>query len=457
MQKIILKRGLDLPIDGKAECSLGSVHRPNIYRIEPDHFSGITPKLKVKPGDRVKAGSPLFYDKANESMLFTSPVSGTVTDIIRGDRRKVMSINIEADAVMEYADFKDRVAAIQTADDVRALLLESGLWCLIKQRPYDCIALTNKTPRAIFISSFCSAPLAPDYEWVLKGQGSTLQAAIDQLSKIAPVYVGIRSGAAAADFRGLKNCTLYEVEGPHPAGNPSVQINHVMPMRKGDTIWTINIQSLAMIGRLMIKGIVDMQRKVALAGPMAYGRQYYNVLPGMPVSSVVAQNTYGGVNCRYVAGNVLDGHQVTLDSTISIYDNLYTVIDEGDAKHEFMGWLLPRMNDYNVSNTDPAKMADCSLMRSLFGAKHYHWDARIKGGRRAIIVSGEYDKVLPMDIYPEYLIKAMIAGNLDKMEQLGANEVAPEDFALCEYVCTSKMPLQAIVRQALDNMRKEIE
>lgn len=458
MQQIILKRGLDIPMDGAAAKTLGSVARPDIFRIVPDHFAGVTPKLDVKVGDRVKAGSTLFHDKTFAEMFFTSPVSGTVVEIVRGDRRKVMSINIQADAKIEYADFKSKVESLKSKEDVRNLLLESGLWCLIKQRPYDCIALPNKTPRAIFISTFCSAPLAPDFEWVLKGQGAILQAAIDALSRIAPVYVGLRAGANAPEFRGLKNCTLYEVAGPHPAGNPSVQINHVMPMAKGDTMWTIGVHNLALIGRLMTKGIVDMQKKVALAGPMAYSRQYYNVLPGMPVSAVIGSNYHKELPCRFIAGNVLDGHQVALDDAMSIYTNLYTVIAEGTDNHEFMGWLLPRFNAFNFGNTDPAKaLLDNPVMRWLFGKRIYNWDARLKGGRRAIIVSGEYDKVFPMDIYPEYLIKAMIAGNLDKMEQLGANEVAPEDFALCEYVCTSKMPLQAIVREALDKMRKEIE
>ena len=381
MQQIILKRGLDLPLDGKAELTLGSVARPAVFQVVPDHFSGITPKLMVHAGDRVKAGSPLFYDKTFADMLFTSPVSGTVTEIVRGDRRKVMSINIEADAKIEYADFSEKAKAATTAESVRALLLESGLWCLIKQRPYDCIALPNKTPKAIFISSFSSAPLAPDYEWVLKGQGALLQTAIDRLATIAPVYVGIRAGAAATEFRGLKNCTLFEVEGPHPAGNASVQINHILPMRKGDTMWTINIQSLALIGRLMTKGIVDMQRKVALAGPMAYGRQYYNVLPGMPVSAVLAANYHKEVPCRFIAGNALDGHQVTMDDIMSVYTNLYTVIGEGTDIHEFMGWMLPRFNAFHFGKTDPASMADNCITRWLFGEKKYDWDARLKGGR----------------------------------------------------------------------------
>ena len=445
MQQIKLKRGLDIPFEGRAAETIGSVRRPAVYHIVPDHFAGIKPKLLVKEGDLVKAGSPLFHDKKFEEMFFTSPVSGKVAAIVRGDRRKVMSIDIEADETIAYQTF-------DKTQDPKGLLLYSGLWSLIKQRPYDCIALPNKTPKAVFISTFDTAPAAPNYEWVLKGQLTDLQAAVSKLATIAPVYVGIQAGAKAIEFRELKDCTLFEVAGPHPAGNVGVQINHVLPIAKGETVWTINVQDLAIIGRLFTKGIVDMQKLVALTGPLAANPQYYRVLPGMPVSAVFGCNVQSGEPVRYVAGNPLSGHQVGLDEMISVYDNQFTALDEGSETHEFMGWLIPRFGDFNANCTDPAKP-----LQRLFGQKEYNWDARLKGGRRAIIVSGEYDKVFPMDIYPEYLIKAMIAGNLDRMEQLGAYEVAPEDFALCEYVCTSKMPLQAIVRAALDNLKNEVE
>ena len=451
MQTIKLKRGLDIPFEGAAAQTLGSVRRPEVFHIVPDHFAGITPKLDVKVGDPVKAGSPLFHDKAFEEMQFTSPVSGKVVDIVRGERRKVMSIDIQADAVIAYEKF-------DTAGDVKSLLLKSGLWALLKQRPYDCIALPNKTPRAIFISSFDTAPVAPDYEFVLKGQLPTLQAGVSALSKLAPVYVGLRGGSRSTEFRELKDCTLFEVFGPHPAGNVGVQLNNLAPLAKGETVFTVNIQDLAIIGRLFQKGIVDMQKKVALTGPLAYGRQYYNVLPGMPVRAIFKSNVHDECPCRYIAGNVLSGRQICPEcEMISLYDNQFTVLEDGADKAEFMGWLLPRFKDFNAGCTDPAKMFDNCITRWLFGPKKYNWDARLKGGRRAIIVSNEYDRVFPMDIYPEYLIKAMIAGNIDRMEALGAYEVAPEDFALCEFVCTSKMPLQAIVREALDNLKKEIE
>lgn len=445
MQTITLKRGLDIPFEGAAELELSSVNRPQVFHVVPDHFAGITPKLMVKEGEQVKAGSPLFHDKTFEQMWFTSPVSGTVKAIVRGERRKVMSIDIEADVAIQYEKF-------DVSEDPKALLLKSGLWALLKQRPYDCIAMPNKTPRAIFISSFDSAPCAPNYEWVLKGQTATLQAGVDALAKIAPVFIGIKAGAEATEFRELKGCTLFEVEGPHPAGNVGVQLNNLAPLAKGETVFTVNIQDLALIGRLFQKGIVDMTKKVALTGPLAREHKYYNVLPGMPVAAIFECNIYKECPCRLIAGNVLSGTQVTMDDMISIYDNQFTVLDEGTENHEFMGWMLPRFKSFNASKTDPAK-----FIQDLFGCKHFEWDARLKGGRRAIIVSGEYDEVFPMDIYPEYLIKAMIAGNIDRMEALGAYEVAPEDFALCEFVCTSKMPLQAIVRQALDNLKKEIE
>lgn len=454
MKQIKLERGLDLPMEGAALPTIGSVNRPSVFKIVPDHYAGLTPKLAVKEGDIVKAGSPLFYDKQFADLLVTSPVSGKVVEINRGDRRKVMYIGIEADAVIAYEHFSPSVSDGQ---EVKKMLLQSGLWTLLKQRPYDCIALPTKQPKAIFVSTFDSAPLAPDYEFVLAGQGSVLQAAVNALSAIAPVYVGIRTGAKATEFRALKNCEMYEVSGPHPAGNVGVQINHIAPLAKGETVFTVNIQDMAVIGRLFAKGIVDMSKMVALTGETAYAPQYYRVLPGMPAAAILRNNVHKELALRYIDGNVLSGTQIGMDDLISPYTNQISVLAEGTEQHEFMGWMMPRFHDFNATKADPAKMLDCGFIRWLFGPKHYRWDARMKGGRRAIIVSGEYDKVFPMDIYPEFLIKAMIAGNLDKMEQLGANEVAPEDFALCEYVCTSKMPLQAIVREALDNMRKEIE
>lgn len=453
MQQIKLKKGLDIPMDGRAALTYGSANRPAIYKIVPDQYAGLTPKLMVKEGEQVKVGSPLLHDKQFEDLLVTSPVSGKVVEINRGERRKVMYIGIETDTEMQYETFP----VTGKEANVKALLLQSGLWTYIKQRPYDCIALPSKEPKAIFISTFDSAPLAPDYTFVMQGKANLIQAGIDALSQLAPVYVGLDAKKSCAEFAGLKNCTKYSVAGPHPAGNVGVQINHVAPIAKGETVFTVNIQDVARIGKFFLKGMVDQERVIALTGDMAYEPKYYRMLPGMTMGAFVNCNAHKELAVRYICGNVLSGTQKSADEIICYRANQITIIAEGTENHEFMGWLMPRFNDFNATHTDPAKMLDNGLWYWLFGPKQYKWDARMKGGRRAIIVSGEYDKVFPMDIYPEQLIKAMIAGNIDKMEQLGAYEVAPEDFGLCEYICTSKMPLQAIVSEALANLRKEVE
>ena len=452
-----LCRGLDIPMEGAAAHEIGSINRPSIFRIIPDHYA-VVPKLLVREGDKVKAGDPLFHHKQFADMLFASPVSGTVKAIVRGERRKVMSIDIEADAVIEYKHY-DADLMKMSAEEVKQLLLDSGVWSYIKQRPYDCIANPTLLPKAVFVSTFDSAPLAPDYEYIVKGHGTELQAGISALAKAAgvPVNVGLRYGAAAPEFRALKDAELTEFDGPHPAGNVGVQINHVNPVNKGEVVWTVNVQDVLVIGRLFTKGIVDMQKLVALTGPLAMTPKYYRVLPGMPVSAIFKCNVVNGVPVRYIAGNAISGHQVELDESVSPYDNHFTVIDDGSETNEFMGWMMPRFDKFSAGNMFFTKYFTSGIRRMMFGKKEFQWDARLLGGHRAIIVSGEYDKVFPMDIYPEYLIKAMIAGNIDKMEQLGAYEVAPEDFALCEFVCTSKMPLQAIVRKALDNMKSELE
>lgn len=448
MKVIKLTKGLDIPLEGAAAQEVKSLSRPAVYSIVPDHFAGIKPKMLVKEGEVVKAGTALFCDKTFAEMLFASPVSGKVVAIVRGDRRKVMQIDIEADAAIAYEQFD---AKVTNGEEVKALLLKAGVWSYLKQRPYDCIALPNKTPKAIFISAFDSAPCAPDYDFIVKGHASTLQAAVSALSLMAPVYVGVKAGQKATEFRALKNVTLTEFAGAHPAGNVGVQINHVAPLAKGETVYTINAQDLLILGRLFQKGIVDMQRLVALTGPLAASHAYYNVLPGMPLASILKSNVRRDVTTRVVAGNVLSGHKVEENEIIEPACNQISIIAEGTEARDFMGWIMPRFDNFSMNNAIAGKWL------AKLGFKKFSFDARLLGGRRAIITSNEYDKVFPMDIYPEYLIKAMIAGNLDRMEALGAYEVAPEDFALCEYVCTSKMPLQAIVRQALDNMKQELE
>jgi len=450
---IKLKRGLNIKMSGMAKPEIGTVSRPDIFYVVPDHFAGITPRLDVKEGEQVKAGQSLFHDKRFTQMMFPAPVSGKVLAVNRGEKRKIMSISIEAERDVQYVHFDADIDKMN-GEEIKQLILRAGLWSYIKQRPYDCIANPENQPKAVFVSAFSTAPLAPDYAFVLKDQVQDLQAGLTALSKMAgkEVNLNLQHGANNSLFHSLKNVVLTEFDGPHPVGNVGVQLNHLNPVNKGETVWTVNVQDVAVIGRLFTKGQVDLHRVVALTGPMCVEPKYYRVLPGTPLEKLFAGNAEKGVPVRYVAGDVLSGHQVEINEFVAPFDNQYTLIDDGSETHEFMGWIMPRLKTFSRNCSVPS-----AWLRCITKAEDYNYDARLLGGRRAIIVSGEYDKVFPMDIYPEYLIKAMIAGNIDKMEQLGAYEVAPEDFALPEYVCTSKMPLQAIVRKALDNMKQELE
>ncbi|MBQ9440266.1 MAG: Na(+)-translocating NADH-quinone reductase subunit A [Paludibacteraceae bacterium] len=445
--KITLKRGLDISISGTAAPTVCDVAWGGDFAVVPDHYDGIKPKVVVHDGDVIHAGDPLFHDKQCEDLCITSPVSGTVTAVVRGERRKVLSINIKADAETTYKQF-------DTKGDVKQLLLESGLWALLRQRPYDIIANPQNEIRDIFVSAFDSAPLAPDYNFILKGQEKELQAGIDALCKLAgkKIHLSLSARHEQNTFSNLNNAEIHIFDGPHPAGNVSVQINHIAPVNKGETVVVVNIQDVVLIGRFMLSGKVDMRRIVALAGPEVKEPTYINYVQGALIEPAVNGKVSEDKPLRYVSGNVLSGQQMLPSEPLSPFANQITVIDDGSETHEILGWAMPRIHKFSAT-----RLFGAGLLAALKKDFRFDWDARILGGRRAIIMSGEYDKMLPMDIYAEYLIKAMIAGNIDRMEALGAYEIAPEDFALAEFACTSKLPLQAIVRQALDNMRKELE
>lgn len=453
---ITTKRGLDIPINGKSVESIGTSVLPREFAMIPDYYHGITPKMVVKEGDVVKAGSPVFFDKQFPETKFVSPVSGTIKAINRGERRKIMSILIENDGKMEFAPFEKPTLSGASREQIVLQLQQSGLWAYIKQRPYDVIANPASTPKAVFVSTFDTAPLAPNYDFVLGGQMADFQAGIDALSKLAPVQLGIRSGKKTP-FSGVKNATITEYAGPHPVGNVGIQINKISPVNKGETVLTVNAQDVVFIGRFFNKGIVDMTRTVALSGPSVKAPQYFKLLPGMKVEELLKDKIKGSTTHRIISGNVLSGEKIAGNGFLDPYANQITIIEEGNETHELFGWGMPRIRRFSMSRTYLAPLLETKLMSSIFGHIRYQWDARLMGGRRAIIMSGEYDKVLPMDIYPEYLFKAMITQDIDKMEALGAYEIAPEDVALCEFVCTSKLPLQQIVRESLDLMKKELE
>lgn len=455
------KRGLDIQLGGKAQEQIVSVNSlvTNVIAIIPDHYRGVTPKIVVKEGDFVKTGTPIFHDKTFTEMNFVAPASGRVLAVTRGDRRKVISITIEKDAENTYETFNFKSITGQSGDEIKAQLLTAGLWAFIKQRPYDIIANPTQSPKAIYISTFDSAPLAPNFEFVLKGQAADFQTGIDALAKLTDgkVQLGIKVGTLSTDFRATKNVEITEYEGKHPIGNVGIQIHNTNPINKGEVVWTINVQDVLYIGRYFNMGVVDLTKIIALTGPEVINPRYFKTLIGSSIKSIINDNVKYGKTLRYISGNVLTGLQISADGFLDPYASQITVIAEGSETHELFGWAMPRIHKFSTTRMYFNGILESKFYQKLFGKVNYEYDARLLGGQRAIIMSGEYDKVLPMDILPEFLIKAMIAGNIDKMEALGAYEIAPEDVALCEFVCTSKLPLQLIVRNALDNMKKELE
>lgn len=444
---IKLRKGLDINLKGKAAAEVVAVKEPGFYALCPDDFTGVTPRVVVKEQEYVMAGGPLFIDKNHPEVQFVSPVSGVVTSVERGARRKVLSITVEAAQEQDYEEFGKEDVSKMDAVSVKAALLKSGMFAFIKQRPYDIVADPTVAPRAIFVSAFDTNPLAPDFELALKGEEANFQTGLDALAKIAKTYLSISVNQKAAALTQAKNVTLTVFDGPHPAGNVGVQINNIAPINKGETVWTIDPQAVIFIGRLFNTGHVDLTRLVAVTGSEVKKPSYCKLKVGALLTNVFAGNVSTDKNLRYISGNVLTGKQITANGFLGAFHSQVTVIPEGDDVHEMLGWIMPRFDQFSTSH---------SYFSWLMGKKEYTLDARVKGGERHMIMSNEYDRVLPMDIMPEYLIKAIIAGDIDRMEALGIYEVAPEDFALCEFVCSSKMELQRIVREGLDMLRREM-
>ncbi|MDR0750386.1 MAG: Na(+)-translocating NADH-quinone reductase subunit A [Tannerellaceae bacterium] len=444
---IKIRKGLDINLKGKASDVLLTGRQSDSYAIVPDGYNGIIPKVTAKAGDRVKAGSVVMTDKNRPEIKFVSPVSGEVTAVNRGEKRKVLSIIVKPDAEPAYVEFGQKNVSSLKAGEIKEAILEAGIWPFIRQRPYDIVASPSDTPRDIFVSTFYSAPLAPNFDYIVKGQEADFQTGLDALAKLTPgkVYAGVRKGSSIK----TAGAEAIEVEGPHPAGNVGVLINQTKPVNKGETVWTLNPDDVLLIGRLFNKGIADFSRLVAITGSETTERGYIKTIAGCTIKSLVdGKILEGKERLRIISGNVLSGRKVSKDDYLYACDNQVTVIPEGDDVDEFLGWAMPGLGKYSMSHTYPAWLAGKK--------KEYVIDARIRGSKRAMIMSNEYDKVFPMDILPEYLLKAIIAFDIDKMENLGIYEVAPEDFALCEFVDTSKIEIQKIVRNGLNLLYKEM-
>ncbi|WP_299215510.1 Na(+)-translocating NADH-quinone reductase subunit A [uncultured Aquimarina sp.] len=445
---IRIRKGLDIKLVGEAEKITAEATKSNVYAIKPDDFHGIVPKVIAKQGTEVKAGEPLFHSKTNEKMLFPSPVSGEVVEIIRGAKRKILSFKILADKEQQFADFGTKDVKAMGGEDIKSHLLSSGCWPFIKQRPYDVIANPEVAPKAIFVSAYITAPLAADLEHVLAGKEKELQAAVTALSKLTEGDVHVSVGKKGnSPFSGLDNITLHNVSGPHPAGNVGVQIAKLDPINKGEVVWIVNPQDLVIIGELLLTGKFNSERIIALAGSSVKNPKYFKTRIGAEVSSVIYDSGVKDNNIRVISGNVLTGDNVKPDGNLGFYHDMITVIPEGND-YELFGWNKPIFNKIS-----PSRALTFSW---LFPNKKYDLNTNTNGEHRAFVVTGNYETVFPLDIYPLQILKACAVNDLDAMEQLGMYEVAPEDFALTEFICVSKQPHQQIIREGLDLMLKEI-
>lgn len=450
METIQIRKGLDIAIDGAAKPELVQIVQPQIYAVLPADYYGFKPHVEVHVGDSVCIGTPLMTDKVHPELRVVSPVSGTVAEIARGERRKLLYISVQRDdkALCETFD----TAAATNRESMRKLIFASGIGALLRQRPYDVVPNPEITPRDIFVSAFDTAPLAANPNFILHDALDHVQHGLSALSMLTDgkVYLSVAPDTETA-LRNMRDVEIVEFVGPHPAGTVGVQMNHIAPVNKGETVWSMNIQDVAMLGRFLQSGRLSFEKTIALVGPEMQQPAYIRTILGAQIGTLI-KGRIAADGVRIINGNVLTGRKSNAKDFLGAFAGEITAIAEGDHADEMFGWIAPRLNMFSNSNLFLAK-----LLHRLCPQRKFHFDARILGGERAFIMSGEMEKVFPMDVMPEQLVKAMIARNIDKMEQLGACEVAPEDFALAEYVCSSKIEIQRIVREALNYMRKELE
>lgn len=452
MSKTIkLRKGLDIKLVGKAEKVTSTFVMPKLAAIKPEDFHGLTPKMIVKEGETVKAGDVLFQDKYNDVVKYASPVSGTVKEIVRGEKRRILEVLIECSTDLEFTSKNIGATDSMSGDDVKKTMLDGGLWPFVKQRPLDVVANPKNSPKAIFISGFDSAPLAADMDYLLEGRIEEFQKGIDVVSKLTEGKVHLTlngKSQMSSALRSIQGVQINTIIGKHPAGNVGTQIHHLDPINKGEFVWTINALDVAIIGRFFATGKFDVRKKIALAGSEMSSPSYVETVIGAEVSSILSDKVVGE-NVRVISGNVLTGDNVGKDGFLGFYHNQITAIPEGN-KMKFAptdGWAVP---------LGFKKMSNSRLFASaLTPNKEFVLDTNTNGEERAFVVTGELERVFPFDILPMQLAKAAITQDIDGMENLGIYEVAPEDFALCEFVCTSKIDIQDEIRQGLDLIAKE--
>ena len=444
---IRIKKGESIKLKGSANRVYANIPASEYYLVKPSDFTGLTPKLTVKVGDKVQAGSSLFFDKENPSVIISSPVSGEVSEIRRGEKRKILAVVVKADAEITYKEFSKAEAKDLSREQIIEQMLAAGVWPFVRQRPFAVIANPADMPKAVFISAFDSAPLACDNDFILHGMEKEFQAGLDIVTKLTEgtTHLNIDGNSNSSSvFTSAKGVQINNVSGPHPAGNVGIQIHHIDPINKGEVVWYMYPQDVIAIGRLFSKGIYDATRLIALAGSQVEKPRYYRSMQGAAIATMTKGNIKEGDN-RFINGNVLTGTHIAADGNLGFYNNEISVIPEG-KEQDFLGWLLPSFSKFSLSRT---------FFSWINPKKEYSISANMNGEERAYVVTGQYESVLPMDVYPQHLIKAIMIGDIELMENLGIYEVAEEDFALCEFACTSKIPVQEILREGLDLVRKE--
>ena len=448
MSEVIkIKKGVDIKLVGEAEKIFASADLPKTYALKPDDFPGLRLKLKVKEGDEVLAGDTVMFDKDRSDIHFASPVSGEVVEVLRGEKRRILEVRILADSEIRYKDLGSADPNALSREEVKTKILGSGAWPLVRQRPYNIVANPDRVPRDIFISCFDSAPLAPDADFVVHGQEEEFKLGVQALQKLTDgkVHLGVDASTNPSSAFKVEGAVVKAFKGPHPAGNVGVQIHQVAPINKGETIWTVNYQDVIILGRLFKEGKFNAQRSIALTGAQVEKPRYYKVILGANLQTVFAGNIKEG-NSRYISGNVLTGTKVSSEGYLSYYDTQATVIPEG-GEDAFFGWVAPNLDKFSISR---------ALYNWIMPNKKLNLDANMNGEERAFVVTGEYEKVFPFDIYPVQLLKSIMIKDIEAMENLGIYEVAEEDMALCEVVCTSKTPVQETLREGLDLMLNEL-
>ena len=447
----VFNRGFDIKLEGAAEQQIDPGLGATRFAVQPKNFTGLSPipKLEVEVGDEVLAGDHLFFDKKRPEVKYVAPVSGEVIAVNRGAKRSIAEVVILADKEVRHREAKNFDLEGSSREQLVEYLLESGLWPMIRQRPFNVVPAQEDIPRDIFITTFDSAPLAPDANFIIEGKEAAFQKGLDVLNRLTEgtVYLGLNAKSEtppAAVFTNASNVELKWFHGKHPAGNVGVQIHHIHAIGDKDKVWTLGIQEVVSFGQYFLNGIYDAERVVAVVGAELSTPSYARTYLGANIGDLT-KGRLNSENVRYVSGDVLSGQAKSADEFLNFFDDQLTVLAEGDY-HEMFGWLLPSVPKPSISRTFP---------NFLFPDIKYKADTNTHGEKRAFVVTGQYEKVLPMDIFPQHLMKAILVNDFERMEGLGIYELAEEDVALCEFVCTSKQPLQKILKQGLEVMREQ--